>query len=58
MKETAAAVAQTAPSWYATALAWSDVNFPRVLLVLSIVYTAAQLYALMKRIGKGEAKSE
>lgn len=51
--ETVAAVAKTAPSWIATALAWGDTNFPRILLVLSIIYTAAQLYALLARLWRG-----
>lgn len=55
--ETAAAVARTAPSWVATALAWGDTNFPRILLVLSIMYTAAQLYALLARLWKGGARN-
>jgi hypothetical protein len=59
MKEAASAVAQTvaqvAPPWYATALAWSDTNFPRVLLALSVIYTALQIYASIKRLRKGDA---
>jgi hypothetical protein len=59
MKDTASAVAQTvaqiAPPWYATALAWSDANFPRVLLTLSVIYTALQIYSSIKRLRKGDA---
>lgn len=58
MKEAATAVAKTAPSWYITCLAWGDANFPRILLVLSIIYTAAQLYALVKRLRKGDANGD
>ena len=49
-----AAVAKTTPSWIVTALAWGDANFPRILLVLSIAYTAVQLYSALKRLKKGK----
>lgn len=52
----ASAVASTAakvsPPWIVTALAWGDDNFPRILLVLSIAYTAAQLYLALRKIWK------
>jgi hypothetical protein len=52
--EAASAVASTAvkvsPPWVITALAWGDDNFPRILLMLSIAYTAAQLYLALRKI--------
>jgi hypothetical protein len=51
-------VVKTTPSWVATALAWGDVNFPRILLVLSIAYTAVQLYSAVKRLKKGKPVNE
>jgi hypothetical protein len=53
MKETASAVAKTAPSWLATVLSWGDANFPRILLILSIAYTALQIYSAIRRLRKG-----
>jgi hypothetical protein len=55
--ETASAVATTvvkvSPPWIVTALSWGDANFPRILIVLSILYTAAQLYLALRKIAKG-----
>lgn len=51
-------VVKTTPSWIVTALAWGDVNFPRVLLVLSIAYTAVQLYSAIKRLKRGKPVNE
>lgn len=36
-----------------TALAWSDANFPRILMLLSILYTGAALYLALRKIAKG-----
>lgn len=47
---TAGAVVKVSPPWIVTALSWGDANFPRILLVLSILYTAAQLYLVMRKI--------
>lgn len=46
----AATAAKTAPPWVVTALSWGDANFPRILLVLSIAYTAVQLYLALRKI--------
>jgi hypothetical protein len=51
-------VVKTTPSWIVTALAWGDVNFPRMLLVLSIAYTAVQLYSAIKRLKRGKPVNE
>lgn len=51
-------VVKTTPSWIVTALAWGDVNFPRMLLILSIAYTAVQLYSAVKRLKKGKTVHE
>ncbi|NOV28002.1 hypothetical protein E5S69_31445 [Cupriavidus necator] len=56
--EAASAVAATAvkvsPPWIITALAWGDANFPRILLALSILYTAAQLFIALRKIWRGK----
>ncbi|QMP18259.1 hypothetical protein RpY1_048 [Ralstonia phage RpY1] len=49
----AATAAKVSPPWIVTALAWGDANFPRILLALSILYTAAQLYLALRKIWKG-----
>ncbi len=46
----AAAAVKVSPPWIVTALAWGDENFPRILLALAIIHTAAQSYLAIRKI--------